>query len=71
MIPTGAELPEAKESPRPVHTGSLQLYPTLCDPVNCGLPRLSVQRILQERMLEWVAMPLQSTVFLAALSQPR
>ena len=31
--------------------------PTLCDPVDCNLPRSSVHGILQARILEWVAMP--------------
>ena len=35
---------------------SLQLCPTLCDPMNCSLPGSSVHGILQERILEWVAM---------------
>ena len=30
---------------------------TLCDPIDCSLPGSSVYRILQARMLEWVAMP--------------
>ena len=29
--------------------------PTLCDPVDCSLPGSSVHRILQARILEWVA----------------
>ena len=29
----------------------------LCDPVDCSLPGSSVHRILQARILEWVAMP--------------
>ena len=33
----------------------LQSPPTLCDPVDCGLPGSSVHEILQARMLEWVA----------------
>ena len=36
---------------------SLQSCPTLCDPVDCSLPGSSVQGILQERILEWIAMP--------------
>ena len=36
---------------------SLQLYLTLCDPLGHSLPDSSVHRILQARMLEWVAMP--------------
>ena len=36
---------------------SLQLCPTLCDPMNCSPPGSSVHGILQARILEWVAMP--------------
>ena len=34
-----------------------QLCPSLCDPMDCSLPGSSVQRILQARILEWVAIP--------------
>ena len=30
---------------------------TLCNPVDCSLPRSSVHGILQAKILEWVAMP--------------
>ena len=33
---------------------SLQLCPTLCDPVDCSPPDSSVHRTLQARILEWV-----------------
>ena len=36
---------------------SLQLCPTLCDPIDYSPPGFSVHGILQERILEWVAMP--------------
>ena len=36
---------------------SIQLCPTLCDPVNCSPPGFSVHEIDQARILEWVAMP--------------
>ena len=36
---------------------SLQLCPTLCDPINCSPPGSSVHGILQARILEWVAIP--------------
>ena len=36
---------------------SLQLCPTLCDPMDCSLPGSSVHVILQARILELVAMP--------------
>ena len=34
---------------------SLQLCPTLCDPMDCSPPSCSVHGILQARILEWVA----------------
>ena len=34
---------------------SLQLCPTLCDPMDCSLPGFSVHGIHQARTLEWVA----------------
>ena len=40
-----------------MHVKSLQLCPTLCDPVDCSPPGSSVHGILQARILEWVAMP--------------
>ena len=33
---------------------SLQLYPTLCDPIDSSPPGSPVPRILQARSLEWV-----------------
>ena len=35
----------------------LQLCLTLCDAIDCSLPGSSVHRILQARILEWVAVP--------------
>ena len=32
-----------------------QLYPTLCDPMDCSPPVFSVHGIFQARVLEWVA----------------
>ena len=40
-----------------MHAKSLELRPTLCDPMDCSLPGSSVYAILQARILEWVAMP--------------
>ena len=34
---------------------SLQLYPTLCDPIDSSPPGSPVPGILQARILEWVA----------------
>ena len=38
-----------------VHAQSLQLCPTLCDPMDCSPPDSSVHGILQVRIMEWVA----------------
>ena len=35
---------------------SLQSCPTLCDPIECNSPGSSVHRILQARIMDWVAM---------------
>ena len=43
-----------------------QLCPALCDALDCSLPGSSVHRILQARILEWVAMPISRES-----SQPR
>ena len=48
-----------------MHVKSLQLHPTLCNPVDCSLPGSSVHGIFQVRILEWVAMPSRG------FSQPR
>ena len=37
------------------HTKSLQTCLTLCDPMDSSPPGSSVHRILQARILEWVA----------------
>ena len=44
----------------------LQLYPTLCDPMDRSLPGSSVHEIIQTRILEWVAIS-----FSRGSSQPR
>ena len=49
-----------------MHAKSLQSCPTLCDPRDCSLLSSTVHGILQERILEWVAMP-----FSRGSSQPR
>ena len=41
----------------PVKVLVAQSCPTLCDPMDCGLPGSSVCGILRARILEWVAMP--------------
>ena len=35
----------------------VQLYPTLCDPIDCSLPGSSLCWLLQARILQWVATP--------------
>ena len=39
-----------------MHAKLLLLFPTLCDPMHYSLPGSSVHGILQETILEWVAM---------------
>ena len=39
---------------------SLQLCPTLCDPIDGSPPGYPVPRILQERILEWVTISFSS-----------
>ena len=43
-----------KDREAQTHKHSTKLCPTLCDPMDCSLPR-SVHGILQARILEWVA----------------
>ena len=40
-----------------VNAKSIQLCPTLCDPMDYSSPGSSVHGILQAKILEWVAMP--------------
>ena len=40
-----------------LHAKLLQSCLTLCDPMHCSPPGSSVHRILQARILEWVATP--------------
>ena len=51
---------------RCVHAKSLQLCPTLCDPMDHSLPGSSIHGILQARILEWFAIS-----FSKGLSHPR
>ena len=52
-----------------VCAGSLWSCPTLCDPVDCGLPGFSVRGVLQARILEhigqyWLPFPSRGLYFL-------
>ena len=47
-----------------VHAKSIQLCPTLCDPVDGSPPGSSVCGILQARILEWVAISFSRGIFL-------
>ena len=40
-----------------VRAKSIQLCPTLCDPVDCSPPGSSVHGILQARIVDWVPVP--------------
>ena len=46
-----------------MHTKSLQLCLTLCDPVDYGPPGSSVHGILQARVREWVAISSSRGIF--------
>ena len=48
-----------------------QSSPTLCDPMECSPPAFSVHRILQARILEWVALPSSRGIFLTQRWSPR
>ena len=80
-LPQGSSYQEAKHNPVPtalsshclphpssseVRVVATQPCPTLCDPMDCSLPGSSVHRILQARILEWVAIS-----FSRESSQPR
>ena len=60
--------------PSPMHAcmqaKSLQLCPTLCDPMDSSPPGSSVHSILQARLLEWVAMPSSRGIFLTQGIKP-
>ena len=45
-----------------MHAKSLQLCPTLCDPIDSSPPGSSVHGILQARILEWVAISFSGDV---------
>ena len=47
-----------------------QLYPTLCNPVDCGPPGSSVHGIPQARILEWVTFPFSRGIFPMQGSSP-
>ena len=40
-----------------------QLSPILCDPTDCNQPGFTVQRILQARILEWIAISFSPSAF--------
>ena len=40
-----------------MHAQLLQSCSALCDPMDCSPPGSSVHGVLQERVLEWVAVP--------------
>ena len=44
-----------------------QSYPTLSDPMGCSLPGSSIHGIFQARVLEWGAIALGNTNYMAGL----
>ena len=61
MIPTRTKLTETKKALRLCTLGHFS-HVQLCNPVDCGLPGLSVSGVPQARILEQAAIPFQSTV---------
>ena len=53
-----------------ITTKSLQLYPTLCDPMDCSLPGSSIHGIFQARVLEWGAIAFSNQQVCFDLNQP-
>ena len=53
-----------------VRAKSIQLCPTLCDPVDGSPPGSSVCGILQARILEWVAISFSRGIFLTQGMNP-
>ena len=47
-----------------------QSCPSLCDPMDYSLSRSTVHRILQARILEWIAIPFSRGIFLTQGSNP-
>ena len=45
---------------------SLQLCPTLCDPMDCSLPGSSIHGICQARVLEWGAIAFSASLVYTA-----
>ena len=66
MLCWGQRLGRATMEPVCLCAKSLQLCPTLFDPVECNLPGSSLHGVLQARLLEWVATP-----FFRGSSPPR
>ena len=57
LVPPAGPSPELElELHMYMHAQSLQLCPTLSDPLDCSPQGSSVHGILQARTLEWVAM---------------
>ena len=58
-----------KKSLASIHVGLLWSSPTLCNPIDCGLPGSSVRGVLQARILErigqhWLPYPSRALYFL-------
>ena len=66
IVPTTVHLVKARVFPVDMYgyaaaaAKSLQLCPTLCDPIDCSPPGSPVPGILQARTLEWVAIAFSS-----------
>ena len=61
-VATGLEKVSFHSNPREVSEVS-QSCPTLCNPVDCSPPGSSVHRLLQARILEWIATSFSMGIF--------
>ena len=57
QVPGSTHLVEPPRLPNSVHTKLLQLYTTLCNPMDCGPPGSSVNGILQARIGSGLSCP--------------
>ena len=69
QLSLGQNCHRQKKSLGSMHTGSLRSCPTLCNPVDCGLPGFCVNGVLQARILEhtgqyWLPNPSKALYFM-------
>ena len=71
LLETAEPDPHRKAAAAAAAAKPLQLCPTLCDPIDGSPLGSSIPRILQTRILEWVAIPLAIPGVIGAVAGPR